>query len=204
MKKPNVPKKNQMFDSRTTVAAINILNLLSRYPNDSFSLTEIAKKVNVSKSTASRVLSELQKDDMIVIGQIANIWRVKFKASNLKALGYKIAINLGLVYSCGVIEYVLQKWGTPRSIILFGSVRKGEDGPNSDIDIAIEIAEQKEPQILSLEQFDDENAKKLKEFEKNYERHFKFYFFNREKVDPNLFVNIANGIVLLGLLEVKP
>ena len=204
MKKTIVSKNGQLFVEKKSTKFFNVLNFLARHPYDSFSLSEVAEETGFSKSTASIIVTQLEKEGYIIIGKISNLWRIKFNTSNLAAIGYKIGINLNLMYSCGVIDYILQKWGTPKSIILFGSVRKGEDGPDSDIDIAIEIPEKKDLNIVSLESFNDEAAERLKKFETKIKRHFKFYFFNKNRIDGNLFINIANGIVLYGLLEVKP
>ena len=203
MKKTIVLNNEQLFAEKNVTKFLKVLNFLARHPNDSFSLSEVAEETDLSKSTASLIVIQLEKEGYILIGKISNLWRIKFNTDNLAAIGYKIGINLNMLYSCGVIDYILQKWGVPKSIVLFGSVRKGEDGPDSDIDIAIEIPEKKDLSIISLESFNDKIADKLKKFELQFKRHFKFYFFNKNKIDNNLFINIANGIVLYGLLEVK-
>ena len=43
----------------------------------------------------------------------------------------------------------------------------------------------------------------LSEFEKQIERKIQIHEFNKKVIDLNLFNNIANGIVLIGFLEVK-
>ncbi len=203
MKKPTVRKEDQAFAKRTR-AYDAIFSFLSRYPNDSFSLSEIAKKAGVSKSTASRVLTDMHAQTLITIEEIANLWRVRFNTKSLQAIGFKISANLARIYQSRVIEPIISEYGVPRSIILFGSYRKGEDGPGSDIDIAIETGHEKELEIVTLDLKKGEWAKYVKDWETQNERKFKLHFFSRKKIDRNLFINIANGIVLYGLLEVNP
>lgn len=201
--KPIVRKKNRSFAERTE-APDAVFSFLGKCPNDAFSLSEISKEVGLSKSTASAILKDLRERDLVTIEKIANIWRVRFNGTNRQAVGYKIASNLARIYSSGIIEYVLAEWGAPRSLILFGSYRKGEDAPGSDIDVAIEIDEQKDPEISGLESRKDEGVKPLREWESKHARKFSLHFFNSKRIDRNLFTNIANGIVLYGLLEARP
>ena len=78
--------------------------------------------------------------------------------------------------------------------MLFGSYRKGEDGDGSDIDIAVEVPEGAKTGIFHFEE--------LAAFEKAMERKVTVHAFGRKDIDENLFVSIANGIVLYGFLEV--
>ena len=203
MKRTIVLKKELTIIKETSPKTVALI-FLTKYPFYSFTLSEIAEKAGISKSTASRVLTQLQKEGFITIGQIANLWRVQFNINNIQAIGTKIGMNLIAIYNARIVDYIIFKFGTPKAIMLFGSYRKGEDSPASDIDIAIEISEEKELEIISLEQFKDDASIALKEWEKSAERKIKLHFFHRKHIDPNLFINIANGILLYGLLEVKP
>jgi len=93
------------------------------------------------------------------------------------------------------VEFLAKEYNNPKSIILFGSFRKGEDVSSSDIDIAIEKEETKEYKTLFL--------KELADYEKFIRRRIQLHEFNRKIVDIHIFNNIANGIVLYGFLEVK-
>ena len=102
------------------------------------------------------------------------------------------------------MEFILHKWGAPRAIILFGSVRNGQDNIGSDIDLAIEVDKPINTEIISISSLKEDEAQGIKTFEQKFGRSFKLHFFHRSKIDKNLFVNMANGIVLFGLLEVNP
>jgi len=218
MRKTRVQKKEQgnpqlsEILKNKVITALATLHFLAKHPHDSFSVTEIAEEISTSKSTASKILQSLQKENLVIIGKITpRLWRVQFNTQNLKAISYKISTNLGLIYQSDVLEYIKQKWGTPKAILLFGSMRKGEDTTGSDIDIAIEVDQDQQLAILELANVENEETSLLKElhgklqqFETFLERKFRFHIFNRNKVDINLFNNIANGILLFGFLEVKP
>jgi predicted nucleotidyltransferase len=201
MERTFVHKKNQSFNKRT-ITNTKLIGFLARYPYDSFSLTEIAKKAAVSKASASKALKDLEREGFIVIGQIANLWRVQYNLNSLAARGFKIAQNITQVYGSGIIEYIIRAWGSPRAIVLFGSVRKGEDGPESDLDIAIEIDHEQETELIGIERFNDSESTKLKEWEKAIGRKIRLCVFHKNRVDPNLYTSIANGITLYGFLDV--
>ena len=95
-----------------------------------------------------------------------------------------------------ILQEIHKKFGNSRSIILFGSYRWGDDNEKSDIDIAVEILGDKEVKIFKLGVI-----QKL-----GYRQNIpvNLHIFSRNKIDLNLFSNIANGIVLEGFLEVRP
>lgn len=99
-------------------------------------------------------------------------------------------------YINGVHDNIINLIKNPQSIILFGSYRKGDDNENSDIDIAVEVLNNKELQIIELGI--------IPEFGYRKNVHVNLHVFSRNKIDINLFSNIANGIVIEGFLEVKP
>jgi len=101
-----------------------------------------------------------------------------------------------MVYGSGALQEIYTQIPSPRAIILFGSYRKGDDTENSDIDIAVEVIGDEEVQVIELGKIS-----KLG-YRKNVI--ITLHIFSRNKIDLNLFSNIANGIVLDGFLEVHP
>ena len=104
-----------------------------------------------------------------------------------------------MVYSAyygGLRDHIFKIVGNAKSVVLFGSYRKGDDNDKSDVDIAVEVADDEELRIVELgviPKFGFRNNVKIN-----------LHIFSRNKVDLNLFSNIANGIVLEGFLEVRP
>lgn len=72
----------------------------------------------------------------------------------------------------------------------------GTDNEKSDIDIAVEVLDNKSMKIEKLEVIAQLGFRKKVTVN--------CHIFTRNKIDLNLFTNIANGIVLDGLLEVHP
>jgi predicted nucleotidyltransferase/DNA-binding MarR family transcriptional regulator len=172
-----------------------VLEVLFRYPDKEFSLTELAKLAKIAKANIGIILNELQKSGFLEITRLSNLWRVKANQKSWNFIRAKIVYNLNFVYQSGLVEFLADNFKNPKSIVLFGSFRKGEDISGSDIDIAIENDSLKDNEIISL--------RELSEFEKIIERKIQIHLFNRDKININVFNNIANGIVLSGFLEVK-
>ena len=193
MIKPIVHKKYLKLYEET--AKKKVIEILFKYPEKEFSLSDLAKEAGVAKANIGSILNEFQKEEIISIEKLSKIWRIKADQTNWLFVKSKILYNLGFVYRSGLIEFLIDYFKNPKVIVLFGSFRKGEDISSSDIDIAIESNDIKEYEITIL--------KELSEFEKIISRKIHVHLFNRKKIDSNLFNNIANGIVLWGFLEVK-
>lgn len=193
MIKPVVHKEYLKLYEET--AKNKIMAILFKYPEKEFSLSDLAKEAGVAKANIGNILNEFQDTGLITIEKLSKIWRIKSNQTNLLFIGNKIIYNLGFFYRSGLIEFLVEYFKNPKAIILFGSFRKGEDLSNSDIDIAIESNEIKNYKTTWL--------KEAIEFEKIIGRRIQIHIFNRNKIDENLFNNIANGILLWGFLEVK-
>lgn len=195
MKKTIVFRKEQVFFEKNI--AQKLLDALFKNPSQDFTLSELAKETKTSKSAAYNALLRLKAAGLVNIAPLGKggLWRIR---ANYEGPGFKrlkILHNLSIAFNSGVIEFLNDYFSHPKAIILFGSFRAGEDTAGSDIDFAIETAEDKKLQILRL--------KELEAFEAEVGRQIKLHVFNRKRIDLNLFNNIANGIVLSGFLEVN-
>lgn len=172
-----------------------VTELFFSFPEKEFSLSDIAKETGVAKANLGGILDSLNQTGFLKIEKLSKIWRIRADRNNWYFLRSKIIYNLNFVYQSGLIEFLYDHYKHPKSIILFGSFRKGEDVTGSDIDIAIEQDEFKEYHTTML--------RELFEFEKQIGRKIQIHEFNKSIVDLHLFNNIANGIILTGFLEVK-
>jgi len=191
--KPFVHKKYLKLYEET--ARNKIIEILFKYPEKEFSLSDLAKEAGVAKANIGGILTDFQEAGLISIEKLAKIWRIKANQTNWLFIRSKIVYNLNFVYKSGLVEFLVDHFKNPKSIVLFGSFRKGEDLSNSDIDIAIESDEINEYEVIGL--------RELSEFESMIERRIQLHLFSRQSVDINVFNNIANGILLWGFLEVK-
>jgi len=200
MKKPIVLKQNQLYYWFNIGG--KLMYVLFTYPEKEFSLSELANEAKVSKGNAGPILDKLYAEGMIQIVKLHNIWRIKANQTNWNFIKGKILYNLSVIYQSGIAEFLNELFRNPKAIVLFGSFRKGDDISDSDIDIAIETAEEKEFRSIPLKELG--HKKRVDEIEKILARKIQIHLFNRKNVDLNIFNNISNGIVLSGFLEVKP
>ncbi len=191
--KPIVHKKDLKLYKET--ARNKIAEILFKYPEKEFSLSDLTREAGVAKANIGDILGEFQQAGIINIEKLSKIWRIKASQTNLLYIRSKIIYNLNFVYNSGLVEFLVDYFKNPKALILFGSFRRGEDISNSDVDIAVESEETKEYETIGL--------RELSEFEKIIKRRIQIHLFNRESIDINVFNNIANGIVLWGFLEVK-
>ncbi len=215
MKRTNVRKKEQWYlhEAITKTALQKLLAYFYYYPELEFSLTELAERAGVPKSSVSILLNSLIQENMISIEDKKILYRIKANRNSPQFIKRKIAYNLTLVYDSDLVDYLDVTYNHPKSIILFGSFRKGADISTSDIDIAIETDDNIE---LESSRPDQTFVASVQEKEgirvlANLERLEKSWFlkkinivrFNRKKISENMLNNLANGIVLSGFFEVK-
>jgi predicted nucleotidyltransferase len=166
------------------------------FPNKEMSLSDLASQLKISKVTANRVVRQLVQEKFLKVEVLGRIWRVSCDNSHVYNYSRKIGYNLMMVYESGLVGEVLKLIENPKAIILFGSYRKGDDSEKSDIDLAVEVLDNKGPRIIEL------GIIPRLGFRENVPVHL--HVFSRSKADLNLFSNIANGIVLYGFLEARP
>jgi len=159
-------------------------------------LSELSKTLNMSKTTANEAISRLVEEGFIIKEVIGRAWRLSYNRQHPHNFSRKIAFNLKGVYESGILDEIHKAVPNTSTIILFGSYRKGDDDEKSDLDLATEVLGNQELRILEL------GILPRFGYRTNVPVHL--HLFSRNKVDLNLFANIANGIVLEGFLEVRP
>ncbi len=179
-----------------TEAFKRVLSYCFSFPEQSIGLNSLSKKISSSKTSTKIAVLKLIKEGFLKKEEIGKAWWISVNQKHSFITTRKIPYNLGLIYENGIVNEVYKKISNARAIILFGSYRWGTDNEKSDIDIAVEVLGNSGLRIETL--------RVIKEigFRKNVK--VNLHIFSRSKIDINLFNNIANGIVLDGLLEVKP
>jgi predicted nucleotidyltransferase len=165
------------------------------YPSIEMGLNDLAASIGVSKTTARKVVLQLEHESFLIKKDLGKIWRISCNQNHFYNKSVKITYNLERIYLSNILGEVYKIIPGARAIVLFGSYRKGDDNENSDIDIAVEILGNEELQIHELGV--------ISEF--GYRKNVKvnLHIFTRNRIDINLFSNIGNGIVLDGFLEVR-
>ncbi|MFT4310091.1 MAG: nucleotidyltransferase domain-containing protein [Candidatus Woesearchaeota archaeon] len=177
-------------------AYTKILHFFFAYPTNAFSLSDISSTLSIHKQTASKIIKQFQKEEFLDIETIGNLWRITCNQKHYYNIVKKIPYNIQLIYESGIVAHIREQIPQAKCIILFGSYRKGDDTVGSDIDIAVEVLDDKDVQIMQL------GVVTHLGYRKNVV--VNLYIFSRNHINLNLFNNIANGIVLEGFLEVRP
>ena len=178
-----------MHKQKFTRLQNEIFGLLCSKSGAKLNQREIADALKVSPMAISKALPLLEKEELAKIEKSKSLKlnSVELNRESARAVALKRAYNLKLLYESGLVEFLFEKF-PGAAIILFGSFSRGEDTINSDVDIAIIGAKEKN---ISLE-----------EFEKKLERNISLNFYvSLKKIDKHLRNNILNGIVLAGGIE---
>ncbi|MFH0961540.1 MAG: nucleotidyltransferase domain-containing protein [archaeon] len=191
--KPITPKKYREIYVSSSLQ--KTLEFFCKYPDKEVSLNDLAREVSVSKGNLSGIVKYLLVAGYVRVEKLSSIWRICANRESFNFLKAKLVYNLNFIYQSGLVEFLKDKYASPRSIILFGSFRRGEDTTGSDIDIAIERPGTGGHKITCLEE--------LSAFEKISGKAIQIHLFDRNAIDRNLFASIANGIVLSGFLEAE-
>ena len=193
----NLLKKGYIIDVKELNEAYQkILLWFFSYPTKEFGLNELSTVLKISKTTAKSVVMHLVEEGFLKKEVIGRVWRIYCNQNHKYNSTKKIVYNLMQIFNSGLVETIKELTENPRAVILFGSYRKGDDDHTSDIDIAAEVLDDKDLRIKHLGV--------LKNFGYRKNVAVNLHIFSRNKVDLNLFSNIANGIILEGFLEVKP
>ncbi len=177
-------------------AYYKIMNWFFSYPQDEFTLNDLCKQLKISKTTAHETVKRFIDEKFLTLRILGKLWRIQVNQSHSYFVIEKIPYNLRLVYQSGILTEVNRLYPSNLSVTLFGSYRKGDDIPESDVDIAVEILGNEPIKIIEIGT--------LKQFGYRENVKVSLHVFSRNKIDLNVFANIANGIVLQGFLEVRP
>ncbi|MFH1505878.1 MAG: nucleotidyltransferase domain-containing protein [archaeon] len=116
---------------------LKITKFFLENPYNEVYLRELAKKLKLSPFATKKYADLLIKENIITEERKANL---RYFKANTKSLFYKylkISFSLKSLQKSGLITYLKENTPNLSSITLFGSIAKGEDDENSDIDILI-------------------------------------------------------------------
>ena len=171
-----------------------VLKLFLDNPEKGFRLREISRLVRLGLPSVSNYIQRLKKEKLIFQKEEHG---VKFWFGNIEKelfKKYKISDSLIEIERSGLLDFLDEKYYYP-TVILFGSVKKGESGKNSDLDLCVISEEKKE--------FN------LKKFEKKLGKEIQLFIFNEKdfeklrKNSPELWINIINGITLRNIVDIR-
>lgn len=191
--------KNNKIEERYAIEGVKlnikdpyfkVIALFFSFPERCFQLNQIVKLARVSKINANKIVNTLFKQEFITKEIIGKSWQVKCEKSHKFNKTKKIPYNLWLVYESGILEQIKSKIGAYKSIILFGSYRKGDDTENSDLDIAIQSFTESKHEINEF------CLIKNLGYRQNVE--VSLHIFSNKNINKYLLDNIKNGVTLEG------
>lgn len=100
------------------------------------SIRDVSRMANLSPSSAKYSLDLLYENGFVAMKKIGRSHLFKVNDSFV-AKHAKILISLSEIHNSGLVNELLSKNNSIISIILYGSVARGEDNPDSDIDLLI-------------------------------------------------------------------
>lgn len=156
-------------------------------PMARFGVRDLGRQSKLDTKTVMKHLDNLRKDGLIVRHEPKGSYPY-FEANRL-SIRYRFEKSHALIrklVASGLIEY-LEKNLNPKTIVLFGSVRKGTYHEKSDIDLFIQAPLKR----IDLSRFEAWLGHKIS----------LFFDENPKKLTPGLLQNIYNGEVLSGNLD---
>src|SRR3989338_497351 len=133
------------------VETINkVLYWFFAYPSREIGLSDLANETKIAKTTANRIVRNMEKAGVLEVTRIGKVWRIKVNQENGLYRQMKVAYNVGRIYREELKERILEYMPNPQTIVLFGSCRYGTDTEKSDIDIAVEVIGDGEMQIIEI------------------------------------------------------
>ncbi len=136
---------------------LKILNFFLENPYKEVYLRELAKNLKLSPFVTKKYADLLIKEDLIKDERKANLRYFRANSSNLFFKHLKIAFNIDILLKSGLINFLKENLTNLSSIVLFGSIAKGEDNKKSDTDILI-IGKEK---YLNLRKFEEKINRKI-------------------------------------------
>ena len=196
MKKNQEKSLNNVNNDQFESAYNKCLHWFYSLPTRTIGLSKLSSQIKSSKKATTLAVQNLISSGFLFRQIAGRSWILSANPKHSYLLTKKMPFHLSKIYESGIIEAVHQKIPQARAIVLFGSFRWGTDIEGSDIDIAVEVIDNQNLKIISLGT--------INEFGYRKNVPVNLHVFSRNKIDLNLFSNIANGILLDGFLEVKP
>lgn len=171
----------------------NILEKFMEDPERSYHIRELAKMAGRSPTTISSYLKKCERQGLLKSERKLNHLFFKADTGNKKFLDLKFYNNIKKLRSSGLIDFLVKNYH-PEAIVLFGSFRKAENTPKSDIDLLLITINKKQ---INLSRYEKKLKHKIQLFLYSNQEILRLREKNKELL--NTFVN---GLVLEGFWEV--
>ncbi|MFH1054562.1 MAG: nucleotidyltransferase domain-containing protein [Candidatus Altiarchaeota archaeon] len=119
------------------VGPMKLLTFFMDNPYGEVYLREAAKKIHLSPFAVKKYADILLKESLIVEERRANLRNFKANMGSLFFRHLKVARNLDLITKSNLLGYLVKHTPNVSSIVLFGSMARGEDDGRSDLDLVV-------------------------------------------------------------------
>lgn len=117
--------------------ALKLLNFFFENPYKDFYLRQLAKELGISPFAAKKYADLLVKEGLIKDERKANLRYFRADTGSVFFRRLKSAFNVNTILKSGLVDSIARGMANVSSIVLFGSMAKGENDEKSDADILV-------------------------------------------------------------------
>src|SRR3989344_2695044 len=141
---------NKVKSMETTIAYQKVIGWFFAYPLKEMSLNDLSAALNMPKTTAKKVVEQLIKEGFLNRELFGKMWKISCNQNHIYNHTRKISQNLNMIFESQILDILHDKIRNPKSVILFGSYRKGDDNEKRDIDftLSLNITDESGPTIV--------------------------------------------------------
>lgn len=128
-------------------AKISILRTLTRFPAKSFTGRELARLVNISASRTLEILRLFKEYGLVNQSRLGKTlqWNLNSQALLVKEISPILSMEIRVFeHLKTTLKKALNSDEGVLAVALFGSIVRGEERPNSDVDVFILVKEEKD------------------------------------------------------------
>ena len=130
-------------------AGFRVLRVFMEDASREIHLRDVAKVSGVSPASAKRYLDLLHEENLLLRRKHANLLLYRGNLENPALRQMRVAHWTQRLVSSGLVDYLVSRL-SPSSITLYGSVARGDDSAESDIDI-LAIAKRRKVALAKFE-----------------------------------------------------
>lgn|GEM_PF-1044162 len=122
------------LDKYVIIAAIERVLAFS---NKAYSVRGLAKELRISVGSAKAALDFMHKRGIVKNSAIGRSYQYRADLENALCRQWKILFNVAQVQRTGILNGILEKSQDVQSVLLYGSLAKGTNDDNSDMDVLV-------------------------------------------------------------------
>ena len=182
-------------------SVFRVATLLFNYPNQTFHIRSLEKKIGFSTTAVISAVKELRDFQIVTVEETEITTNIRANLERQEYKFYKLIFNLYRLRRYGLVDNLADFFRNPEAIVMYGSFSRGEDVEKSDVDMLVitPLGLSAIEAITKSESF----LKWVKIFEEEFNRKLDLKVLaSLEKSSTDFKNSIANGIVLSGYVRV--